>query len=206
MRLQRLLIGIDEAGRGPLAGPVSVGVFAVTSKKILDKFRGVKDSKQLTEKKREEWLDRIDKEVESGNAFYSVKFSSAKIIDEKGISFAIRNALARALDDIDQKIKFDRDSLILLDGLLHAPAKFTNQKTIIGGDASEPIIALASICAKVLRDRKMRIFAKKYPVYSFEIHKGYGTKKHYDAIKKYGVSEIHRKTYLKNSTDIDRSS
>ncbi len=197
-----VLVGIDEAGRGPLAGPVSVGVFVVSSSAILRKFRGVKDSKQLSEKQREEWLKKI-KEARGvkgkvQEVAYAVSFSGAKIIDKHGITYAVRSAINRALKRLERDGFIGEDSYIKLDGLLHAPSRFRNQKTIINGDATEPIIALASICAKVYRDRRMKRFAKKYPRYGFEIHKGYGTAAHYKAIKKYGMTPIHRRSYLKN--------
>jgi ribonuclease HII len=206
-----VLVGIDEAGRGPLAGPVSVGVFVVRSRKVLRKFDGVKDSKQLSEKQREEWLRKIKTMAcrsSSGSEFarnlsndwevaYTVSFSSVTIIDTKGISYAVRSAINRSLNRLERDGFINEKSKILLDGLLHAHPRFVNQKTIINGDATEPIIALASICAKVHRDRRMNRLVKKYPKYGFEVHKGYGTKAHYKAIKKHGISEIHRKSYLK---------
>jgi len=225
------IIGIDEAGRGPLAGPVSVGTFAIklnskekfiiAKREALKQFRGVKDSKQLSEKQREEWLAKIKvvsnskkftKNLKNSHeVFWAVSFSGAKTIDEKGLSYSIRSALNRSLKKLELSISRKSEdikgassrfflplhSLVLLDGSLYAPERYINQKTIIDGDAKEPIIALASICAKVLRDKKMKNFAKKYPHYGFEIHKGYGTKSHYVAIKKYGISQIHRKSFLK---------
>jgi len=189
-------IGIDEAGRGPLAGPISVGAFSVRSKDILKKFKGVKDSKQLSEKQREEWFRKIKSEKAKGKILYAVSFSSAGIIDSKGITHATKAALNRCLKRLENKDFAPLKCKILLDGSLYAPSRYTNQKTIIDGDAKEPIIALASICAKVLRDRKMKRLAKKYPRYGFEMHKGYGTKAHYRAIKKHGISPIHRRSFL----------
>jgi ribonuclease HII len=191
------IIGIDEAGRGPLAGPVSVGAFSIRSKDVLKKFKGVKDSKQLSEKQREEWFKKIREEETKGAISYAVSFSSEKVIDSKGISYAIRSALDQCLKKLEKKRFADPfDSRVLLDGSLHAPSRYPDQMTIIGGDAREPIIALASICAKVLRDRKMKRLAEIFPGYGFEVHKGYGTKAHYAAIKRYGVSSIHRKSFL----------
>ena len=190
-----VIVGIDEAGRGPLAGPVSVGVFVISSAAVLRKFNGVKDSKQLSEKQREEWLGKIK---DAQDVAYAVSFSSAKIIDKRGITYAVRSAINRALKRLERDGFIDVGVQIKLDGLLHAHPRFKNQKTIINGDATEPIIALASICAKVHRDRRMKNLAKIYPQYSFEIHKGYGTAAHYKAIKKYGISDAHRKSYLKS--------
>ncbi len=194
-----MIVGIDEAGRGPLAGPVSVGVFVISSAVVLRKFNGAKDSKQLSEKQREEWLGKIkDARRKAQGVAYAVSFSSAKIIDKRGITYAVRSAINRALKRLERDGFIDVSVQIKLDGLLHAHPRFKNQKTIINGDATEPIIALASICAKVHRDRRMKNLAKIYPQYSFEIHKGYGTAAHYRAIKKYGISDVHRKSYLKN--------
>ena len=197
------LIGIDEAGRGPLAGPISVGVFSVNDKSLLKRFKGVKDSKQLSEKQREEWFKRIKEESrvcrQSGNKSmigYAVSFSSPKVIDERGLTYATKSALSRCLKKLEKGGFANIDAKVLLDGSLYAPKRYRYQETIIDGDAKEPIIALASICAKVLRDRKMKRLAKKFPGYGFEVHKGYGTKTHYRTIKRHGLSLIHRRSFL----------
>jgi ribonuclease HII len=203
MMAKQFLIGIDEAGRGPLAGPISVGAFSFKDKSILKKFKGVKDSKQLSEKQREEWFSIIKRGKKDGHIMYAVSFSSAAVIDTKGLTHSTNAAMNRCLKRLEKTGFAPKDNLgsypckILLDGSLYAPSRYKNQKTIIDGDAKEPIIALASICAKVLRDRKMKRLAKKFPHYGFEIHKGYGTKAHYRAIKKYGISPIHRRSFLK---------
>ena len=192
----RYIVGIDEAGRGPLAGPVALGVACVClDDKTFKKFSlGVRDSKKLSEKQREEWFAKMMTEKTKGNFSFAVSFASAEIIDTRGLSFAIRRALANALKKLNCS---PEETLILLDGGLHAPKEFLYQKTIIHGDDIEPIISLASISAKVLRDRKMIALAKKYPEYGFERHKGYGTKAHYEALEKYGILEgIHRKSFL----------
>lgn len=229
------IIGIDEAGRGPLAGPVAVGAFAVKSKMVLRKFRGVKDSKQLSEKQRESWFAFIQSERAlqhpaecvsrprplrhfaeralaerdeglaermcrrgRGRSSHAsvVSFSSAKTIDRKGIVHAIHSALTRCLNKLEKQGFANEGSIVLLDGSLKAPVKFKKQKTIIDGDAKEPVIALASICAKVLRDRRMKRVGKKYPKYGFEIHKGYGTLAHYKALNENGPCDEHRLTFL----------
>jgi ribonuclease HII len=206
--IHRFLIGIDEAGRGPLAGPVAVGVFVVRSKKTLKMFKGVRDSKKLSEFQREAFFLKIKAAKKSGHVHYAVSFSSARIIDKKGIMPAIKSALNRSLKKIERNFVLGRTSHkslgrtlsechILLDGSLKAPHRYANQKTIIGGDDIEPVISLASICAKVLRDRKMTRLARKHPHYGLEIHKGYGTKAHYKAIKKHGFSKEHRRSFLK---------
>jgi len=191
------LIGIDEAGRGPLAGPVAVGAFAVRSKAALRKFRGVKDSKQLSEKQREEWFKIIKEYRKIGEVSYAVSFSRAGTIDARGLSFAIYSSLNRSLKRLEKADCDCAHSRILLDGSLHASSRYPNQKTIIDGDSKEPIIALASICAKVLRDRRMKKLARSFPQYGFEIHKGYGTATHYRAIRKHGLMPEHRRSFLK---------
>jgi ribonuclease HII len=192
-------IGIDEVGRGPIAGPVAVGSFVILDKKALRLFTKVKESKQLKEKDREEWFKKIEKVRYEGLVDFSVVFQSEKIIDKKGLSFAIKNALRISLDKMVERNNLKKENIkVLLDGGLKAPKEYINQKTIIKGDEKEKIIALASICAKVLRDRKMKKFANKYPWYRFEVNKGYGTKGHYEAIDKYGLTDLHRRTFLKN--------
>ncbi len=191
------LIGVDEAGRGPLAGPVSVGVVAFRrtthNQQPTKILKGIRDSKKFSENQREEWFRKLKQLEKEGKIKTAVSYSSAKIIDGNGIVFAIRRALAMSL----KKLKLQPNECeVLLDGTLYAPKEYKKQKTIIRGDNSVPIIAAASIIAKVSRDRKMKRMAKKFPKYGFEIHKGYGTKAHYRAIKKLGVSEIHRRSFL----------
>lgn len=192
----RYLIGIDEAGRGPLAGPVAIGVFAVKSPGVLRSFRGVKDSKQLSERQREEWFSRIRLSVKNGEAAYTVAYARPETIDARGLTYSIYSALNRALMRLEGKGCACVDAKILLDGSLYASSRYVDQTTIIDGDAREPIIALASICAKVSRDRRMKKLARDYPQYGFDIHKGYGTKAHYKALRKYGLCPHHRKSFL----------
>jgi ribonuclease HII len=195
----KFTIGIDEAGRGPLAGPVAVGVLAIRSKSILKLFKGARDSKKLTHEQREAFFLQIKAAKKAGHVHFAVSHSSAAMIDGQGIVPAIKSALNRSLKKLEKLGILPHHSRVLLDGSLKAPARYTNQKTIIGGDDIEPVISLASICAKVLRDRKMKRLAKKHPKYGFEVHKGYGTKAHYKAIKKHGLSKEHRKTFLKHA-------
>lgn len=201
--MKRFLIGIDEVGRGPIAGPVAVGAFLIPSgdlKKMIQVkkiFRGVRESKQLSAENREEWFAKIVEAKKAGLIDYAVSFQSEKVIDSRGISFAIRKALAASLGKfLEIAGAMHNDCQILLDGGLKAPPEFLYQKTIIKGDEKEMVIALASICAKVLRDRRMIVLGRKHPRYGFEIHKGYGTKGHYQAIKKHGLLEVHRKTWI----------
>jgi ribonuclease HII len=189
----KFIIGIDEVGRGPLAGPVAVGAVVATVE-ILKRYRRIKESKQLSPEWREVWHVRISEDVDPALR-YAVSYVSAKKIDERGISWAIRHALAESL----RKLNIDpNDCIVLLDGGLHAPPEYTHQKTIIRGDAKETVIAMASVMAKVERDRRMVALHKKLPAYGFAAHKGYGTRAHIRAIKKYAPSPEHRLTFLRN--------
>ena len=167
------------------------------SRALLRRFRGVKDSKQLSEKQREEWFSVIRAASKNGEVAYAVAFARSETIDERGLTHAIYSALNRTLSRLEKKGAASPAAKILLDGSLYASTRYPDQLTIIDGDAKEPIIALASICAKVLRDRRMKKLAREFPQYGFEIHKGYGTKAHYAAIKKYGLCADHRRSFLK---------
>lgn len=205
----RYLVGIDEAGRGPLAGPVAVGVLCVTSlgdntenklaEEILAIFgkKGVRDSKKLSEKKREEMFSKIQELKREDKLDFAVTLVSNKVIDEKGIGAAIKFGMQESLDKLNLK---PENCSLKLDGGLKAPGNYLNQETIVRGDEQEPVIALASICAKVVRDKWMLNLAKKYPEYMLEKHKGYGTRLHYERLKKFGLSAIHRQSFLKNLT------
>lgn len=196
----KYLIGIDEVGRGPLAGPVAVGACLISVLKIKRLreggfFKGIKDSKKLNEKKREEWLSKIKERKAKGDLDYCVSFVSNKTIDRKEISHCLRLAIKKSLE----KLKAEPlKTMVLLDGGLKAPEEFIFQKTIIKGDEKEPIISLASIVAKVARDHKMVAYSKKFSQYGFDIHKGYGTALHRRKILENGLSELHRKTFCKN--------
>lgn len=189
----RKVVGIDEAGRGPLAGPLSVGLVLIYDNRKLNLF-GLSDSKKLTENSREKWFLKI-KSWESSNLIKTAHvFVSAKIIDRKGLTYASRYAVKRLL----QKVSINPDDVqVFLDAGLHAPKEFL-QESIVKGDEKIPAISLASIIAKVKRDRFMVRISRKYPIYEFDVHKGYGTKKHLFIIRKEGVSDIHRKGFLKN--------
>lgn len=205
MRKSRFILGIDEVGRGPLAGPITIGIVAIgplntksqnTNNKL---FRGIKDSKALSVKKREEWFKALKGHVQDRKMAYAVSSVSHSVIDKIGISKATRLAIRRSLKKIAlHKSRFlIHNSRILLDGGLRAPVEYRNQQTIIRGDKRIPIIAAASIMAKVTRDRKMTRLAKVYPEYGFDIHKGYGTQFHIKAIKKHGLCDIHRRSFCK---------
>ena len=193
----KYLIGIDEAGRGPLAGPVAVGAVMVARDFDWALVVGAKDSKQMTPKSREVLYIKMSELRESGELDFAVEFSSSSMIDTYGIVPAIKSALARCLNKLSEGSPLTHRYEILLDGGLRASAKFQNQRTIIRGDETEPIISLASIAAKVERDRLMVRLATKYPAYAFEAHKGYGTVAHLIAIRDYGLSAIHRRTFCK---------
>ena len=192
----RYVIGIDEAGRGPLAGPVSVGaVCAPLTTTIEHDFfkKGVRDSKKLTLGKREELFDWIR---HHDDLRHVVSMVGPRVVDRDGISVAIKTAILRALRRVMPSDATYADVLVLLDGGLSAPTPYIHQATIIKGDEKEPLIALASVVAKVSRDEKMRRLGFQYPQYGFEGHKGYGTKEHYKAIKEFGVCDSHRMSFL----------
>ena len=205
----KYLIGIDEAGRGPLAGPVAVGAVMLPADFDWSPLEGVKDSKKLSEKKREELFERTRELERSSLLHVAVSTSSALYIDTYGIVPAIQSALNRCLLKLSASHSkgspriirglplesFAKVCEVLLDGGLHAPGEFIHQETIVGGDDTEPVISLASIMAKVTRDRLMRRLATRYPAYGFETHKGYGTPAHQEAIRACGLSEIHRTSF-----------
>jgi len=194
----KTIVGIDEVGRGPIAGPVAVCAFVIFDEAIIDEIKNFAvplfDSKQLSKRSRELWFDHLVGFQKQEKCDFCVSMVSANEIDRIGISKAIKKALAETLDILGCEKEF----LILLDGSLYAPAMFTNQITIIKGDEKEPVISFASIIAKVTRDRYMTEQAKKFPKYGFENHVGYGTQTHYEAIKKYGLTKLHRRSFLKN--------
>lgn len=188
------IVGIDEAGRGPLAGPVAVGVAVVPTNFDWDLIPGVGDSKKVSPKNREAIFRRTKILKKQSQLDYAVVLISAKIIDKIGIS----KAVARGIEKSFQKLTLNPKHVdVRLDGLLKAPKEFVFQQTIIKGDSKEKVIGLASIMAKVTRDAYMVRIASDYPKYSFEIHKGYGTLMHRTAIKKYGLSSIHRLSFTK---------
>lgn len=188
------LIGVDEAGRGPLAGPVAVGVVKVPVGFDWSLIPGVGDSKKISPKNREAIFRRAQELRYYQVLDFAVAQVGSSVIDEKGIVFAINIAMGRCLKRLGLN---PAECFIKLDGSLHAPAQFS-QETIIRGDSLEPAIGLASIAAKVTRDRYMERISKRYTQYDFEVHKGYGTKAHCQAIAQYGKSPIHRVSYCKN--------
>jgi ribonuclease HII len=185
------IVGIDEVGRGPLAGPVAVCTFSMPADFDDSIFGKLRDSKKLSAKKREQIFAQVEKLKVDGVVNYSVCYASANEIDGIGISICIKKCLEEALRNIEADPK---ECKVLLDGGLYAPKEF-EQETIIKGDEKERVIALASIVAKVSRDKIMIDLAKEYKEYGFEKHKGYGTKAHMEAIKKYGMCIEHRRTF-----------
>ncbi len=177
------ICGVDEAGRGPLAGPVYAAAVILPEGLIID---GLNDSKKLTEKKREMLFDVIKEEAVA----YGIGFATEQEIDEINILQATYLAMRRAIENLQVKADY-----ALIDGNRMPPIDIPGE-TIVKGDAKSPSIAAASILAKVSRDRVMYEMAPKYPEYDFAKHKGYGTKVHTEAILKYGPCEIHRKTFL----------
>lgn len=189
----KYVIGVDEVGRGPLAGPVAVAAVCVAVNEW-QKLPRVKDSKALTAKAREAWCVELKKWQKSKTCQCAHAFKSAQVIDSKGISYAITSALAEVLKKINKK---PGECLVLLDGGLKAPREYCHQQTIIKGDTKETVIALASIWAKVHRDAHLMVLAKRHPGYGLEQHKGYGTKAHYLALRRLGPATIHRLSFLK---------
>lgn len=189
----RFLLGVDEAGRGPLAGPVSVGAVIVPKGfDVAKEFPGVADSKKLSEKRREVIYGMLETRAATGDVRFTVQFESASVIDKDGIVIAVRRALTRAVTILAPDPAGVR---VQLDGALHAPSVY-EQETIIDGDALIPLISLASIAAKVERDRVMCRLAEDYPSYGFDMHKGYGTRSHYDALGEFGLCAIHRRSFI----------
>ena len=176
--------GVDEAGRGPLCGPVAAAAVIMPKDSFID---GVNDSKKLTEKKREELYEKIVKEAIA----YHVCLIDNKEIDEINILNATLKAMETAINGLSVKADF-----ALIDGNRNKGITTPNQM-VVKGDSKSYSIACASILAKVTRDRLMEEYDKMYPEYGFSRHKGYGTKAHYEAIEKYGITPIHRRTFLK---------
>ena len=203
----KYIVGIDEVGRGPIAGEVAVGavlIFAEHYKKVEKLFPVIKDSKKLTPKKREAWLEKIREAEQKGYLISKVSFVSSAIIDKKGIAHSIRTALAESLESvvfaaaqlpIEARPNETKGIKVLLDGGLKAPKEYEYQETIIKGDEKELVIALASIVAKVTRDERMTRLSKKFPEYGFEQHKGYGTPAHLAALREHGPCMEHRRSF-----------
>ena len=180
----KILCGVDEAGRGPLAGPVCAAAVILPRNCVIE---GLNDSKKLTEKKRETLYDVICEKAVS----YGIAFATVQEIEELNILNATFLAMNRAISQLDVK-----PELALIDGNRNSGIEM-NSLCVVKGDGSCADIAAASVLAKVTRDRYMLKMAEKFPQYHFEQHKGYGTKLHYDAIRQYGPGEIHRMSFLR---------
>ena len=180
----KLLCGVDEAGRGPLAGPVCAAAVILPQN---CEIQGLNDSKKLTEKKREALFDVICAAAVS----YGIAFATVEEIEEYNILGATFMAMNRAIARLDRV-----PELALIDGNRNTGIQIPS-RCIVGGDGKCADIAAASVLAKVTRDRYMRQMAELYPQYGFEKHKGYGTKAHYEAIRAYGPSPIHRPSFLR---------
>lgn len=192
------LIGIDEVGRGPLAGPVTLGFVVVHKDNVKYLPEGITDSKKLSEKKRELLNQEFIKLKKEAKLDMYTKSVGATTIDRIGISPSIKKCLKSGLDssDVDPK-----KTMVYLDGGLYAPDEWINQETIIRGDFNNVLIGAASIFAKVYRDRYMIKMGKEFPEYGFEGHKGYGTKVHREAIGDKGPCEHHRLSFCGNVLD-----
>lgn len=188
-----LIAGVDEVGRGPLAGPV------VAAACIFDRdvdIVGIDDSKKLSEKKREHFFD----EIKDKALAYGIGEASCEVIDEINILEATKLAMKRAIDEADKMLESkgrDRIQIVIFDAVKINDLK-KEQMSVIKGDQTYFSVAAASILAKVTRDNLMKEYDKVYPEYGFASNKGYGTKAHYEGIRKAGITEIHRKSFLKN--------
>lgn len=189
------IIGVDEVGRGPLAGPITLAAVGMkSSKRAPINLTGIRDSKKLSAKQRELWSKKIRSH---GHVIHATSSVHSRVIDARGISYAARMAVKRCLSLLMGRHAIDpKNCLVMLDGGLKAPDMYA-QRTIIKGDERVPIIAAASIVAKVHRDAYMTRLAKKIPQYGFEQHKGYGTVVHMQAIEKHGLSEHHRRVFCR---------
>ncbi|MDY2956644.1 MAG: ribonuclease HII [Lachnospiraceae bacterium] len=183
-----VIAGVDEAGRGPLAGPV---VAAAAILDMDDDFIYLNDSKKVTPKRRDVLYDEI-----MNRAICGIGIVSAKEIDEINILQATYKAMREAINNLSERPTVLLNDAVIIPGIEES----IHQEKIIKGDAKSVSIAAASILAKVTRDRYMEELGRKYPDYGFEKHKGYGTKAHIEAIKKFGITPEHRKTFLKNIT------
>lgn len=188
-----LIAGVDEVGRGPLAGPV------VAAACIFDRdvdIVGIDDSKKISEKKREQLFD----EIKDKALAYGIGEASCEVIDEINILEATKLAMKKAIEEADKMLESkgrDRIQIVIFDAVKINDLK-KEQMSVIKGDQTYFSVAAASILAKVTRDNLMKEYDKVYPEYGFASNKGYGTKAHYEGIKKAGITEIHRKSFLKN--------
>lgn len=215
----KYIVGIDEVGRGPLAGPVTLCACIISEDfnvKSVFKDGKIKDSKKLKKDNRNKVYQTILNLRKLEKIDFAISSRSAEYIDKYGISKAIKSCIKSVLNNLASRVipaeagtqstqrsrvaqpSIKCDVEIVLDGSLYAPEKYKNQKTIIKGDEKELSIALASIIAKYNRDSYMKKLEKQVGIYGWDKNSGYGTVKHLEAIKKHGITKYHRKTYLKN--------
>ena len=185
IRKERILCGVDEAGRGPLAGDVYAAAVIFDDDTVIE---GINDSKKLSEKKRELLFDIITEKAKA----YCIATASIDEIEQINILNAAMLAMKRAVNGLEIK-----PEIALIDGNKSPELDGDNTQTVVKGDAKSQSIAAASILAKVARDRYMKALDEKYPQYQFSKHKGYGTKLHYEMIEKFGISPVHRPSFLK---------
>ncbi len=183
----KFVAGLDEAGRGPLAGPVVAGCVCITSPE--QAIESVRDSKKMTEKQRNEAYDLIIQK----SSGYGIGVVDAKRIDKIGIRHAVLEAMTKAVEETEKMLK-QRIDYIIADGGIYLIEDY-NMESINKGDLNHYSIAAGSVLAKVTRDRIMNQYANKFPQYGFERHVGYGTKLHMEMIRKYGPCEIHRMSF-----------
>jgi len=203
MKRKTIIVGIDEAGRGPLAGPVVAVAITFNPKLEFKKIKNypsflfliknVKDSKKISQKKREKIYQEV---LKSPFFVFGVGKVSERVIDKINIFEATKLAMERAVKNLEKKLNLkNKKKILLLDGNFKINLNYS-QISIVKGDQKNFLISLASILAKVYRDKLMENFAKKFPQYGFENHKGYSTKNHLRALKKYGPCKIHRISFF----------
>ncbi len=188
-----IIAGIDEAGRGPLCGSVLAGCVVIINQKEYPK--NVNDSKKLTEKKREEIFEEILQLEKNGKILFATGEANVNEIESLNIRNATKLAMQRAYLNLLEKYKIDKVDLVLVDGNF-TPEINTNAEYVIKGDQKSISIATASIIAKVSRDKILKDMDLEFPEYNWKQNKGYGTKQHIEAIKKYGVCKYHRKSFI----------
>jgi ribonuclease HII len=185
------VVGVDEAGRGPLAGPVTAGAVMIHSEEQIIPL--VRDSKKMTANQRES----VFGEIKEKSTAFGIGIVAAEEIDEIGINKAVWKAMHQALSSIELNFKFEI-SYVLVDGINTLVLEKYQSERIKGGDLYHYTISAASVLAKVTRDRIMLEESVNYPFYGFDTHVGYGTKSHFEALKEHGPCPLHRKTFLKN--------
>jgi ribonuclease HII len=198
----KINIGIDEVGRGSFAGPVYVCAFATSLSpkklRLLFPHHKLKDSKKLTKTGREDIFEKLKRLREDNKVTWAIGKRQASYIDIHGLTKSITMSIIQVLNTLQKQLQYKESAIyVSLDGGLSAPTLYTKKQTIVKGDETMPVIACASIVAKVLRDNYMKDLSKKYINYEFAKNVGYGTAKHRTNIQKYGITIEHRKSFLK---------